>query len=123
VTQVLIIDDSSFTLRTQTELIQEIGLIPLSAKGGEEGIRTFEQHLPEIVLCDIMMPDVSGYEVMEVIKEIKEDVFLYFVSGEMTPEIEEKAKLLGARGVIEKPLNKEVLRTIVQEYDMCEARR
>ena len=116
VIQVLVIDDSSFTLRTQTELIQGIGLTPLAAKGGEEGIRIFERHLPQIVLCDIMMPDVSGYEVMEIIKEIKQDVFLYFVSGEMTPEIESKVKSLGGRGVIEKPLSPETLRAIVQEY-------
>jgi len=112
----LVIDDSAFVLRRHSELVIEAGLAVLTAKGGEEGVRIFETHLPDIVLCDIMMPDMDGYEVLQNLRDLAQDVFLYFISAEMTPEIEKKAMSLGAKGIITKPISVETIQKILQQY-------
>ena len=112
--KLLLIDDSPFTLRRHVELVQALGCEAIAAKSGDEAIALFAQRLPELVLCDIMMPEMDGYEVLEALQGIQANLQFYFVSGEMTEEIQRKARSLGAKGVIEKPLQLEVLKKICQ---------
>ncbi len=116
VATVLIVDDSSFVLRHHAELAQQAGLEVYTAKNGEIAIDLFTQHNPNIVLCDIMMPEMDGYEVLQILKEIDTNVFFYFISAEKTDRIVEKAKKFGAQGVIMKPINLSLISNIMQEY-------
>ncbi len=111
--QILLVDDSAFTLRYHAELAQMLGLDALTAESGEKAIEMFHRFLPPLVLCDIMMPDMSGYEVLEILKETKPDVRLYFISAEYNETIVAKANSLGATGVLNKPLRLDMLKSIL----------
>lgn len=113
---VLIIDDSAFVLRHHAEIAQEAGLQVFTAKSGEEGIANFDQNHPQIILCDIMMPDMDGYEVLENLQHINSHIFLYFVSAEINDKITQKAKKLGAKGVAMKPIELDTIKKILEHY-------
>ncbi|NUM34938.1 MAG: response regulator [Candidatus Brocadiae bacterium] len=113
--KILLVDDSAFTLRFHSELAKSIGLEPLIAQGGEKGIQIFQEFQPTFVLCDIMMPDMDGYEVLEILKESKPDIIFYFISSESNDTIIQKAKSLGATGVLEKPLTSQMLQKILEK--------
>lgn len=120
--KVLIIDDSPFTLHRHSELATEAGLEVLVAKNGEEAIALFEKCLPQIVLCDVMMPEMDGYDVLESLKSCHPGVFLYFVSAEMNETLEKKAQAAGARGIVEKPLTSAAIKRICAEYEAAPSR-
>lgn len=113
----LIIDDSFYTLTTHSELVTQEGMVPLVASGGEEALQIYRTEKPEIVLCDIMMPEMNGYEVCEALKEIDPNVFLYFVSAEMTEQARQRATALGAAGYFQKPISNAEIQTVVTHYE------
>ena len=57
----------------------------MSAYSGEEGLRRFSAHPREIrlVISDIIMPDISGYKMVERIRSIRPDVPVLFITGTM----------------------------------------
>ena len=59
--KVLVIDDSRANLFLLKVHLQKMGLLPLLADNGPQGIKTAVQHQPDIILLDIMMPDMDGF--------------------------------------------------------------
>lgn len=114
--KILIVDDSLFTLNYHKELIEKAGLVPLLADSGEKALALYKAENPEIVLCDIMMPEMNGYEVFELLKEISSDVFLYFISAEMTTGAKQKAISMKAAGFYQKPISAKEISEILEHY-------
>lgn len=112
----LIIDDSLFTLERHKNLVMDAQLEPLLAESGAKALEMYKEHNPEIVLCDIMMPEMNGYEVFEILKEIDANVFLYFISAEMTSAAKEKAISMKAAGFYQKPIEQKEILEIIEDY-------
>jgi len=70
---ILIIDDEQDVLDIVRAVLNTKGYHIRMANGGEEGIRKAKQKAPDLIICDLMMPRVSG---REVIKQVKEDEVL-----------------------------------------------
>jgi DNA-binding response OmpR family regulator len=64
-TRILIIEDDTNIRSEVTQLLQLEGFIVLVAANGEEGVRLAAEHLPDLVICDIMMPIMDGYTVLQ----------------------------------------------------------
>ena len=60
---VLVIDDDPGVRRTLTSLLRENGIAVISAADGQDGLDTVRDTLPDLVLCDVVMPRVDGFEV------------------------------------------------------------
>lgn len=88
----------------------------ITAEGGEQAIAIFARSRPEIVLCDIMMPEMDGYETCEALKKIDPAVFFYFISAEMTEGAKAKARALGAAGFFQKPIDRSAIRQVIDNY-------
>jgi CheY-like chemotaxis protein len=67
---ILVIEDSSVTLHFLSELLKGKGYKVLTARNGIQAIYTFENHNIDLVLLDLMQPDMSGLEVLEHIKSL-----------------------------------------------------
>ena len=113
----LIVDDSVFTLARHSELVALAGMEPLIAENGEVAIRLYKEHRPEIVLCDIMMPEMDGYEVVQALQTIDPKVFVYFISGEMTIAAQARCTSLGAKGFFQKPIGVEAVVSVRKHHD------
>lgn len=66
---VLAIDDEIKTLELTRAILEPQGYKVLTASGGAEGIKMAQEHLPHIILLDLMMPEVNGFEVITALKE------------------------------------------------------
>jgi diguanylate cyclase (GGDEF)-like protein len=76
----LVIDDTLTSLTLVSQQLRRMGIEPLVAQDGATGIELFKQHRPELILLDVVMPGLDGYEVVKRIRQLERD-------GEWTPII------------------------------------
>ncbi|MDD4960801.1 MAG: response regulator, partial [Candidatus Marinimicrobia bacterium] len=69
---VLIVDDTAANLQVLTSIVTTQGYNILLAQSGEEALEAANQYHPDIILLDIMMSRMDGYEVCRILKEKKE---------------------------------------------------
>lgn len=74
----LVIEDTLTSLTVVSHQLERMGIIPIRAQNGEEGLRLFQEQNPDLVLLDIVMPRMDGYEVARRIRALEK-------AGEWTP--------------------------------------
>ncbi len=109
---VLIVDDDPFGIIQLQTLLKDSGYELMTASDGASALETVSRQLPDIILLDIVMPEMNGYETCRRLKdkENSEDIPIIFLSG--LHSTEEKINAFEAGGVdyITKPFSeKEVL--------------
>ncbi len=70
--KVLVIDDADFILESTSTLLQFEGYDVFTAEDGLKGVSAVEEHKPDLILCDISMPGLDGYGVLEKIRSTSE---------------------------------------------------
>lgn len=66
--KILIIDDEVHVIDIVSEFLHREGFSTLSATNGKDGIKLAEENLPSVILLDLIMPDMSGFQVLELLK-------------------------------------------------------
>jgi len=69
--KVLVVEDSKVALKAICGYIEDMGVKPLKAKNGQEAIDLYSKERPDIVLLDIILPDMSGYDVAKEIRRLQ----------------------------------------------------
>lgn len=82
---VLVVDDDIPILDLLSELLEECGHTTLRATNGKDGFLLAQQHHPHIIITDIMMPEMNGYDLLRTVRS--------------TPEIADTAIILVSAGV------------------------
>ena len=102
--KVLIVDDSATNRQMLGDLLKSEYAV-LLGKSGEEGVELAREHQPDVILLDVMMPEVDGYEVLKRLKsdEATASICVVFITGLDTPEAEERGLLEGASDYVTKP--------------------
>ncbi len=72
--EVLIVDDNKFNLMVLKKAIEEIGLVPVLAKSASEAIARFIDNRPELMVVDIHMPLMSGFQLLSRLAEFGDGV-------------------------------------------------
>ena len=67
--KILIIDDTPELLELLTKPLELDGYSVATAIDGEDGLAKFDEFAPDLIICDIMMPKMNGYEVLHAIKK------------------------------------------------------
>ena len=103
---VLIVDDESLSITAFTQILRSEYTI-YAAKCGRTGIEAAEKYLPDVILLDIVMPDMDGYEVLSVLKSSEKTQEIPVIIVSKLGEIEEEAKglVLGAADYLTKPFS------------------
>lgn len=111
---VLIVDDDSAVLRFLSTIIEKDHYIVFSFTDPKQALQRFPNLHPDIVLSDIVMPEMSGFEFINEVNKIRPDVPVIFITG--YPELERAidAIRLGAFDFIVKPIKPELLLHSVQ---------
>jgi len=116
-TPVLICDDSSVARKQIALSLPKDWDIDIHfAKNGQEGVESIRQHKGDVVFLDLNMPVMSGYEVLETIKREDLPAIVIVISGDVQSKAYKKVRELGAIDFIEKPINKEKLTVILEQY-------
>jgi len=110
-TRVLVIDDDPEVVDMLGLMLRTKGFEVLKAYRGIEGVGVARRELPDVVLLDIMMPDIDGYEVYRRLRleEETRDIPVIFVSAKGHDEDVRKGLSCGAQGYITKPFRAAVL--------------
>jgi len=116
--RVLVIEDHEDNRRILRDLLTSAGYEPLEAITGEEGVALAETHRPDLILMDIQLPGLDGYEATRRIKANPAlrhipviAVTSYALSGD-----EVKAKAAGCDAYVTKPFSPRALLAKVREY-------
>jgi len=105
---VLAVDDEAGILRLIRLELSEQGFRVVVASDGEAAIRTFEQQRPDVVVLDIMLPDMSGLEVMRRLRE-RSNTPIILLTARDHDEDKVRGLELGADDYIVKPFNPQEL--------------
>ncbi|MCX2738743.1 response regulator transcription factor [Pontibacter anaerobius] len=105
--KVLVVDDEPSILLPLEFLMRKNGFQVFIARNGTEAIDSVDKELPEVVVLDIMMPDVDGYEVCRHIREKKEmnGAKVIFLSAKTKDADIKKGYAVGADLYIPKPFS------------------
>jgi two-component system cell cycle response regulator DivK len=112
---ILIVEDESINLKLVRDLLQASGYLTLEANNGKLGIELAKAHKPDLILMDILMPVMDGFEAMKILKadaETRNIPIIALTSYAMKGD-EEKMCEAGCDGYISKPIDtKEFLKTV-----------
>lgn len=111
---VLIIDDEVINLQIISDILRsEVDLI--MAKSGEQGVRKALEFSPDLILLDVMMPDMDGFDTMKQLSQDPRtcDIPVIFITALDDIESEEKGLLLGASDYIQKPIHASIIKARV----------
>jgi CheY-like chemotaxis protein/HPt (histidine-containing phosphotransfer) domain-containing protein len=103
---ILAVDDTAFFLTTLKTVLQDTDYKLFCVTSGENALRFFEKHRPDLILLDIEMPDMNGYELAAEIRKIGQKAPIIFMTGNSRKEYVVKAVNAGAADFIVKPINK-----------------
>ena len=100
---ILVVEDhTDFRRLTCTALQRRAEFHIIEAADGLEAVQKAEELQPDLILLDINLPRIHGFEIAKRIRRFSPDVRLLFMSQESSPDIVRKALSLGARGYIQK---------------------
>ena len=116
--KVLIIEDNEQNMYLLTFLLEKHGYEVIQAVDGRQGIDMAEQNLPALVLLDIQLPVMNGYEVARELKKKSafDTIPIIVVTSYAMPGDREKAIEAGCTGYIEKPINPETFISDFQKF-------
>jgi diguanylate cyclase (GGDEF)-like protein len=115
--KILIIDDSIEHIKILISLLADQHEV-FFAKSGEEGLAMLPSIMPDLILLDIVMPGMDGFEVCRLIKEDRkwQETPLVFISAQGADADETKGLELGAIDYIAKPFNPAIVRARINNH-------
>ena len=106
---ILIVEDDFSTRKLMTVVLKNAGFKPIPAENSAEALALFESEKPALVLCDIMLPDVSGFRLTENLRRIDPEVPIIIVTAKQTPSDKHYGFMVGADDYMTKPVDEEEL--------------
>jgi two-component system nitrogen regulation response regulator NtrX len=105
--RVLVVDDEPRARDIMADILTEAGMVVFQAGDGEEAIRLAKEKDLNLVLLDLMLPDMNGSQVLETILAAKPSLPVVMISGQGSIQDAVKATKLGAYDFLEKPAERE----------------
>ncbi|WP_306152889.1 response regulator [Roseovarius sp. MMSF_3281] len=109
---IFVIEDEDALRRDIVEELQESGYRAIEAANGEAALRKLSDATPDLVLCDISMPGLDGYGVLESLREMPPELAtipFVFLTALSEPQKVVEGKLLGADDYLVKPIDYDLM--------------
>ncbi len=106
-TTILIVDDNILVLKTYEGVLKKRGFHVLTASNGENALQILDQEKISLILLDVILPDISGLEILKLIKSKPETegIFVVLISSMATSSVNQiEGMELGADGYLVKPM-------------------
>ncbi len=103
--RILLIDDHQTVFRLLEAIVRIKGYTLLYADSGQQGIVKAREEMPDMILLDVMMPDLDGFKVCQYLKENQEtkDIPVMFLTARGAEDDMETGRKAGAAGFMTKP--------------------
>jgi chemosensory pili system protein ChpA (sensor histidine kinase/response regulator) len=107
--QVLVVDDSISVRKVVSNFLLQQGWQPTIARNGIEALERIREEKPDLVLLDVEMPRMNGFEVLQALQSQPEfqDIPVVMLTSRSADKYREKASQLGARGFMTKPFKED----------------
>jgi signal transduction histidine kinase/CheY-like chemotaxis protein len=115
--KVLYIDDIEVNRLTMTHLLTNTGVQLLCAAECHEGLKLLMEAEPDVLLMDLRMPEVDGFECIQKVRELKKEVPIIAVSADLGQQELDRLVAMGVYQSIEKPIDRERLISLIKQYD------
>ena len=113
---ILVVEDDEVSIQYINVLLKDFAKELLFAKSGTEALRKVHQNREiDLVLMDIRMPEMNGYEATKLIKEYKPHLPVIATTANAYPDDERRAQEAGCDGFIAKPINRKDLFSLIKE--------
>lgn len=102
--KILAIDDNTLFLYTLLICLEQNGMQTIGAQNGQLGLQLAKEQIPDLIICDIRMPEVDGYEVLKIMRQdsVTNKIPLIFLTAEETDSQRRRAMELGANDYLNK---------------------
>jgi CheY-like chemotaxis protein len=119
-TTVLIVDDAAFSRRMLRKYVEAEGCHVLEAADGQQALEMVQQHRPDCILTDLLMPDVDGFQLLQLLRDQGWVVPVVIISADIQDSSRQRSAELGATEFINKPIKeaevRQVVRKLVQQH-------
>lgn len=117
--KVLVVEDNVDAAASMAELLEEWGHKPLVAHDGLEAVREAFSFQPEVVLLDIGLPNMDGYQVAQLLREMPDQssALIVAITGYGQPRDKERAYEVGIDLHLTKPVNMNFLKELLSAYN------
>lgn len=115
--RILVIEDIPDLAEVFCSILNSLGHQAIAAFDGAKGLAKAKEYLPEVIICDIGLPGMNGYEVAERIRQDDElkDIYIIALSGYALPEDLKKATQAGFDRHLSKPVTSDTLKRVLAE--------
>lgn len=115
--KILVVDDEPELVKAIEIRLRASGYQVEVAYDGEEGIKKAMEFKPDLIILDIVMPKISGYEVCKILKSNEETrhIPILILTASQQRELEKKCLALGAKIALMKPFETEELLLLVKQ--------
>jgi len=119
---ILVVDDSKSSRKVNLALLRELlgeQASCLEANGGEQALQILSEQAVDVVLLDLTMPGVSGFDVLSEMRKRELTARVIVISADIQRVAKERVASLGASGFIEKPIRMEPLRAMLAQLGIA----
>ena len=111
---ITVVDDDRLSLTHARNLLHEKGMRVSCLRSGEDLLLFMEKHAPDLILLDILMPGMDGFETYRALRRFEEkrglsETPVIFLTGDDNKEVERRGLKAGASDFIHKPFDKDIL--------------
>ena len=103
--KILVIDDDKNIRKLLSVVLQNEGFVVFSASDGQQALDIMDKEIIDLVIVDIMMPQIDGYEFTKSVRAVNEKLPIIMVSAKQLAEDRKKGFLAGIDDYIVKPLD------------------
>jgi len=101
--KILIIDDSKFSRMRVRQFLEQDYFEIIEAENGLVGLELIQTEQPDCILCDILMPEMNGMELLEKLNEKRIKIPVVIITADIQETTKKKALDLGAVALVKKP--------------------
>jgi len=114
--KILIVEDDFGSREFLFNLIKLEGYDVRQAVNGEDGLEVYHEYHPNLIICDIQMPKMDGLEMLNRLREEKEDVIFIITTAFGSEDYAIDALRLGANNYLKKPIDRKSLIGLIKKY-------
>jgi len=107
--RVLVVDDNDLNRSIAAAFLEQSGARPITASSGPEAVQAAREHVFDVILMDIQMPEMDGYEAAKKIHEFAPDMPIVALTANVQPQDRQRSADAGLATHLTKPLGREVL--------------
>lgn len=113
--RILVVDDEDIVVRSCLRILADTDYVVDVARGGREALEKVDETDYDVLLVDIMMPQVNGLEVLQHVRHKRPDSEVIIFTGLSQSETALRAQELGAFAYLPKPFDPEHLRELIEQ--------